>query len=291
MRTLLSLTLLGLLGLLGSAVAAPPRAVRKPPPANISAEDLDAFVYAVLADKAGDYDDALRLYENANRSAPHPNTTYNIANLYLRMEKLDRAIEGYKKYVELAPNAPDRAAVEKLIAELARTPGVAVIDGDDLDAVVFVDGKLIGPSPVVISLPDGRHVVERIGPLSYGSTELTMKPLARQHVALGASRDEGGNVVFHGPPGTRHGSWEDRGHKFRLPGRFTLPPGRHDTFLFSPGHACTPIAFEVPPGDDVVVHVYIDMKPAKRPGCAPITVRANKIVFPPRTGETAKAVP
>ncbi|MBA3395334.1 MAG: tetratricopeptide repeat protein [Deltaproteobacteria bacterium] len=284
MRTLVLLTLLALLG---TAAAAPPRAVRKPPPANISAEALDQLVYAVLADKAGDYDDALRLYENANRSAPHPNITYNIADLHRRLEKLDRAIEGYKKYIELAPTAPDRAAVEKLIAELARTPGVAVIDGEDLDAIVFVDGKLIGPSPVVISLPEGRHVFERIGPRSYGSQEMTVKPMSRHHVSLGSSRDEGGNVVFHGPPGTTRGSWEDRGHKFRMAGRFTLPPGRHDTFLLSPGRACTPIAFDVPPGDDVVVHVFIDMKPVKGTGCIPITVRANKIVFPPRARDAA----
>jgi len=272
-------------GILSAASAAPPRsparATRKLAPAALAPDDVAAFARAVIADKAGDLERAVSHYQDANRPTAHAEIAYNIADLYRRMDDLDRAIASYKQYLELAPTAPDRAAVAKLIAQLERTPGTIVIDGDDLDAVVFVDGKPVGPSPQRLQLPERVHVIERIGPASYGTRDVTPRPHRHEHVSLRAYQETRGNVVFSTTARGMTGSWKDRGHEFRLPGRFTLPPGRHDTFLFEPGRACTPIVFDVPPGDDVVVHVFI-AQPEKRPPhgeCMPIAVQANKVQF------------
>ena len=264
------------------AAAAPNKPVRKPAPPNLAADRLDEFVEAVLYDKAGDYERAVSNYERAGKDLP--NVLYNIADLYRRMERFEDAIEAYKKYLEASPKAPDRAAVEKLVAELAKMPTILVVDGDDLDAVVFVDGKLVGASPITMPLPDGEHVVDRIGPATHTHDTVYAKAMKDEHVS--GHRDESGNVVLstnihYG------GSWEDGGHTFEMDRRFTLPAGRYDTFLFKPGLSCTPLSFQVPP--EGLVYVFVDgPRDLSSKQCAQITVRAQKVTFPKAKKEPRK---
>jgi tetratricopeptide (TPR) repeat protein len=257
------------------AVAAPPKPVRKPPPAGIDKEQLSSYVEAILKDKEGDLDGAVSRYQ---RIKDLPPVMYNMADLERRMENYERAVELYKKYLELAPNAPDRAAVQKLIDQLQKTPTTLVVDGDDLDAVVFIDGKAVGPSPLVTQLADGMHVVDRIGPNSYDHRAVDAKPMKHVH-QRGYGNEKTGNVVMSSPV-AYSGSWRDGDKQFRMHERFTLPPGRVDTYLFEPGRACSPISFQVPA--DGVVYVYVDA-PRERPAkgtCTPIKVTAQKIAFP-----------
>nr|MDQ3369883.1 hypothetical protein [Myxococcota bacterium] len=262
-------------------------AVRKPPPPDLPAAALESFVDAVIADKAGDLEGALRAMTSASREVEHPHLVYNVADLHRRMEQLAQALESYRRYLELAPDAPDRAAVTRLVVELVKTRAIAVIDGEDVDAVVFVDGRPVGPSPVVMPLADGTHTIERIGPASYDERDVTAKPLAQLHISAYSSSPKTGNVVMNGSPGLYQLRWKDRGLEFELPGRFTLPPGRHETFLARPGKACTPIAFDVPPAGELV-HVWIEAARPKEPkgakvdkaACIPITVRASRLRFP-----------
>jgi len=243
---------------------------RKPATDKYPAEAITAFVEAVIADKSGDLDVATRRYTDANRVSPQPNTYWNVAELYRRMEKPDRAVEAYQKYLELAPDAKDRKDVEKLIAQLSRET-IVVLDGDDLDGVILVDGKLIGPSPAVLKLPKGSYVAERISPLSFGSQNLTVRPLATQHLRLG--REQKGNVVLAGNPRGLAGSWEEHGVTFQIPGRFTLPPGKH---TLSPKPACSSIVVDVPREANAVAHVFIEAQPSVT-GCIPIAVKAQTL--------------
>ena len=263
--------------LVGSvALAAPPKPVRKPAPPDLDAKALANWVEAIIYDKKGDYDAAISRYQSVGKDMPA--VMYNIADLQRRAEEWDRAIEAYKKYLELAPNASDKAAVEKLIEQIQKTPQVIVVDGEDLDAVVFVNGKAMGPSPVVTSLPDGEHVVDRIGPASFESERVYAKPMQNRHINAASYREEAGNVVMSSSsPYT--GSWNDGDKQFQMHHRFKLPPGRVDTYYFSPGRACSPISFEVPA--DGVVYVWVDApKDNPRGGCIPIKVTAQKIQFP-----------
>jgi len=210
---------------------------RKAPTDKYPAEALTAFVEGVIADKQGDIDTAVRRYMDANRKSPQANTYWNLGELYRRMEKVDRAIEAYEKYLELAPDARDRDAVEKLVAQLSRD-ATLVIDGEDLDGVILIDGKLAGPSPAVLKLPKGSYFVERVSPTSYGNQIVPARPPANQHIGFRASRatDQTGNVILSAKPSDLPGSWEENGVELRIPGRMTLPPGRQ---TIHPKHACS----------------------------------------------------
>jgi hypothetical protein len=259
-------------------LANPAPAKRKPPTDKYVPESIEPFVDAVLADKAGNLAVALRRYQDSNKISEQANTHYNIADVQRRMERWKQAIESYKKYLALAPNAPDRAEIERLVAQLEKRPGTAVIDGEDPGAVVFVDGKLIGPSPAVLQLADGRHAADRIIPAGHAHRTFEMKPATTEHIRLNPSREEPGNVVLSS--NARYsGSWRDGEQEYRVPGRMALPPGRHSTYFISPNRACSPVVFDAPKPDELVF-VFIDAGEAERGGCVPIKITQTKVRFP-----------
>jgi tetratricopeptide (TPR) repeat protein len=252
--------------------------VRKPPPPDLAADRLDDFVDAIVADKAGDHDRAYHAYVNAGHGTQVPAIEYNLADLLRRMERYEEAIASYKKYLALVPGAPDRAAVQRLIDQLAKTPTTLVVDGEDLDAVVFVDGKQVGPSPVTMSLPDGFHVVDRIGARSFRHEAIVAVPLRDHHVTSNSTHE--GNVVLSTSM-VSPGTWQDGGRTFVVNARFRVEPGHVDTYFRRPGLACSRLAFDVPARG--LVYVFVD-GPRQDPatGCLPITVRVQTLAFPTR---------
>ena len=272
--------------LAGSAAAAPPAgpvARRKAASDKYPVEALSKFVDAIIADKANDWHEARRRYEEANQISPQPSTYYNLGDLLRRMERIEDAIKSYKKYLELAPGAPDRAEVEQLIAELEKTPAFVTIDGEEPDTIILVDGKLIGPSPQTLRIPAGRHAAERIGPNMYHGSSFQVRPGEVQHVVLNRFLGEvTGNVVIASGPGfTTSGSWDDGGRRWTFPGRIELPPGRYATLPWNdPKRSCNPIAFEVVAGKHLT-YVYVDAEPAKeRYGCATLRITQQKLRAP-----------
>jgi tetratricopeptide (TPR) repeat protein len=252
---------------------------RKPATDKLTPEALSTFVDAIVADKAGDLDTAARRYEDASRTDPQPNVAFNLADVYRRMEKIPKAIKSYQKYLELAPDAADRKEVERLIAQLGKTPAVVVIDGEDLDAVVLVDGKLVGPSPAVVRPATGKHTADRIGPASFRHHQFEAKPTATEQLRSN-SDGETGNVVISGSP-MNHYAWTDRDIPYEIGRRMTFAPGHYETYLSTPSYACSPIVFDVPRGDDLT-YVYIDAgTPTNRGDCVPIKVRQQTIRLPP----------
>jgi len=236
---------------------------------------LEYFVDGVMLDKAGDLELAASRYRSASDGMKHANIAYNIADLERRMEDWRAAIEMYKKYLELAPDAPDRAAVQKLIEQIEKTPQAIYVDGEDLDGVVFIDGKPAGPSPLATTLTEGRHVVDRIGPSSHSHRTVMARPMQHEHIT--SHSDDTGNVVLS-TSSSLGGSWKDGKTEYQMNARFALPPGRYDTYFMRPGWACSPLSFEVP--KDGLVYVFIDAPKEKSGECIPIKVTSQKIQFP-----------
>lgn len=256
--------------------------VRKPASLEFSAEALGEFAEAMIADKAGDLEKAKDHYRRALDDAKQPAVLYNMADVERRMERYKDAIETYGKYLDAAPDAPDRAEVEALIAKLKDTPPIITVDGEDPRAIVVLDGVLVGPSPQTITVTPGWHAVDRIGPRSFDHDIFEAKPLDMRHLDSSSRKEEPGNVVFTASSGIqRSGSWLDGDREWRFPHRMDLPAGRYETVLFDDRYLCTSVVFDVPKGDGVF-YVYLDAgaKP-DRSKCTPFTVKIKKLVFPP----------
>ncbi len=263
--------------------ARPGPPVRKPANVSYTGDQLSAFAEASMADKAGDLETAENRYRRACDDAKQATCYYNLADVQRRMERTKDAIESYGKYLEAAPEAKDRAEVEKLVDRLSQTPPVVTIDGDDPRAVVFVDGVYVGPSPQTLQLTEGKHTFDRIGPTSLEHQSDDLKPLQVRHIQGYGNREEVGNVVLSASI-RRSGTWRDGAREWRIPSRVTLAPGRYETLPFGSKSFCNPIVFDIPKGD-AVTYVYIDADEppdgAPRPACVKITVKTRKVSFPP----------
>src|SRR5207253_2261415 len=66
----------------------------------------------------GKFDEALDEYEKAFDAKPIPDFLFNIGQCYRNLGDFDQAIFSYKKYLSLEPDAPNKVAVEALIADL-----------------------------------------------------------------------------------------------------------------------------------------------------------------------------
>jgi hypothetical protein len=256
----------------------PPR--RKPPAEQSPAAAIAPFVQAILADKAGDLDLAQRRYEESAKIFDQPAARYNLADVRRRMEKWQQAVAGYREYLALAPAASDRGEVERLIRDIEARPGLAVIDGDEPDAIVYVNGRLVGPSPVVVALPPGRHHADRVTRDGHAQRSFTVRPATTERVrASVGGRPSGGNVILTGASRT-HGSWRDGDVEYRFPARQLLRPGRHRTQLLGPGRACSALEIDAPPPGQLVL-VYVEVSEVSDGGCSPIQVTQQRVRLAP----------
>jgi tetratricopeptide (TPR) repeat protein len=102
----------------GGVCAAPPAALAEP------AANVDRARKLVREGNAlyqvGRFADAARLYEEAHRVRPRPGTMFNLAQCYRQLKNYERAIFLFRSYLELAPQAPDRADVEATITRLQK---------------------------------------------------------------------------------------------------------------------------------------------------------------------------
>lgn len=88
---------------------------------------------------------------------------FNLARTLERMGRAEEALEHYTRYLELAPQAPDRAAVEGVIAHLRQrieqTSPRVTLASNPAGARVFIDGATTsaGLTPLELRLAPGVH--------------------------------------------------------------------------------------------------------------------------------------
>ncbi|MCS6857156.1 MAG: tetratricopeptide repeat protein [Sandaracinaceae bacterium] len=109
--------------------AIPPRQGERNTEIPRGAQDEEArrrFLEGRSAYEAGNYEEALRLFEEAYRLSPRPALLYNIGQAADRLRFDERALQAFEAYLEVSPqDAPNRAEVEKRIPYLRRR-----IEGD-----------------------------------------------------------------------------------------------------------------------------------------------------------------
>ncbi len=135
------------------------------PPSEEEVQAKAAYAAGVQHFKAKRYADAIREFNKAFRVDPNPVLVFNMARAFEELNEYDSAIEFYRRYLEMAPDADDAPTVADALRALVLlreregvTVSVSVTTQPD-GARVYVDGREVGTSPLRLALPVGRHFV------------------------------------------------------------------------------------------------------------------------------------
>lgn len=87
----------------------------------VAAQDADAEAKALFREgneafTSGDYERALERFEAAYAKSPRARLLYNIATTLDRMQRDEETVAALKRYLTVAPDAPERVEVEQRIA-------------------------------------------------------------------------------------------------------------------------------------------------------------------------------
>lgn len=110
----------------------------------------------------GEFQHSLKLFRQAYDTYPHPDLLYRIALCYERLGEDQQAVNFYRQFLEEAPEAKERARVERTIevieARIARSEIRVTSEPDG--AVVFIDDEANGPAgttPTALAIKPGNY--------------------------------------------------------------------------------------------------------------------------------------
>jgi hypothetical protein len=191
-----------LLGLAARVAVAQPSAEDKK-------EAKAAFARAEAAEKRKDWRTAIDEYQHAYDVLPHPDVLSNIALDLERLEEYRDAATFYRRYLDESPDASDRDRVEKLIEKLRARPAALTITTDPDGAEVTLDGKRLGPSPVVakvsgtveIEVTDASGTATRTITVEFGEPATIHVPvMARSGYLVVSSNVAGAQILLDDQP-------------------------------------------------------------------------------------------
>lgn len=113
----------------------------------------------------GRYSDAAASFLAADRLQPTPAIQLALGKTYEQMNDPSHALASYREYFVRAPRAPDRAQVQVRVAALASQlaeRGVQQISVSSVPpgAIVVIDAKPLGTTPIYVDLSPGAHHLE-----------------------------------------------------------------------------------------------------------------------------------
>lgn len=203
-----------------------------------------AFKRAVEAEERQDWRTAVDEYLTAYELAPHHDVLFNVATVYERMSELRQAATYYSRYLKDAPEAPDRAKVERTIETLRTKPSVVTVETAPTGAMIVVDGERKGRAPIELRLAGGQHqiVAEHAGTTStrmitveYAEPAAIMLAVGGNGTLVVGSNEAGATVRLDGNPvGV-------------TPYSGAVTPGRHIVIVEKPGFATVERVVDVPP--------------------------------------------
>jgi tetratricopeptide (TPR) repeat protein len=149
-------------------LAAAPSASAAPPESGASgAEELRheakaRFQAGAAAYQAGRFDEAIQLFQAADRLVPSPVLSFNVARSYDGLNESSRALAFYREYLRRAPSPGNGDAVRRRISEIESAltasgePLLSVLS-QPTGASVSIDGRPSGVTPLSLSVPAGAH--------------------------------------------------------------------------------------------------------------------------------------
>ncbi|MEZ4399575.1 MAG: hypothetical protein R3B06_06135 [Kofleriaceae bacterium] len=264
-----------------AAPAAPAARADEPPPLPPRVEEAARAVFAEAqaADRAGDLVTAIDRYRQLQKIAPHPNITYNLADVLRRKRDLRGAAREYRAYLRQDPTAADRRKVEQVIRQLEATPGQLDVSIKGDAAVVFVDGKRQAPADkLFLELAPGPHRFDAVSRISFRSLTHAVDFARSSSFTLSLPARADGNLLVSGS------GWLERAKvtidgatPTRLGAAVEVVAGDHTVVVERDG--CT-WSKRVAVPTDAIVYVYVDV-----PGPPPPPIE------PPRTKPARPAPP
>jgi tetratricopeptide (TPR) repeat protein len=122
------------------------------------------YAQGAAAYRAGQFDEAVELFLTADRLAPSPALSFNVARAYEKLEQPARALEHYRAYLRRGAEPRHETAVRARVSELEgvlKARGVQQLSvlSEPSGAHVLVDGRPAGTTPWTEELAPGEHVV------------------------------------------------------------------------------------------------------------------------------------
>jgi tetratricopeptide (TPR) repeat protein len=145
-----------------------------------------AYERGQAAFSAGQYDQARIAFEEAFAAVPNPIVLLSVAESRTKLGQLHEAIAALQRYLELRPDAPDRADVEAKIKELGSTPAFVSVTSKPPGAQLTIDDSPTPQTaPAQLELTAGKHVLKYALPGYVSSSEaLEVDPGARYELEV-----------------------------------------------------------------------------------------------------------
>jgi hypothetical protein len=213
------------------------------------------FTAGQAADKQKDWQTALEHYLRANDLVPHPFAIYNIAVDYERLGRLREAATWYQRYLEAAPESPDRDKVQRTLSELKTRPASLSVRSLPDGARVTIDGQPAGKTPFSANIRGGTHhvAVDRDNQHDERDVELEFGEPADVTFTLGGS---GGTLYVYGSPAGAYFAIDNITVGV-LPATAVVPPGTHQVRVTAYGYTTYETQAQVDPGRTANVSVAL----------------------------------
>ena len=232
-----------------------------------------AFQAGVQAYAEQHYAEALESFRTAYRIRPHPSVLVNLANCYVALNRPQDAISTFERFLNdptVTPTPQQRTEIESALAEARRHLATINVLVFPPGADVYLDGDLVGTSPLrrPLQTGPGPHVIE--ARQAGGGTI--------QHQA----RVEGGGTVTLTLDIARNRSYVGSvAPESQPPAPLATPP-----VPTPPVVAVVPVPVVVPATNVNVTRPVVRVEPARptRPTAPPSLPVARRVVAPVVTG-------
>jgi hypothetical protein len=153
-----------------AVTTAAPRA--EPTPAAKEAARV-AYTRGQAAFAEGQYDAARRAFEEAFAAVPNPIVLLSVAESHAKLGHVRESAASLHRYLELRPDAPDRADIEAKLRGLENTPAFVAVTSVPTGAELTIDdAPSTQRAPAQLELTPGKHTLKYALPGYASSSEL-----------------------------------------------------------------------------------------------------------------------
>jgi tetratricopeptide (TPR) repeat protein len=145
-----------------------------------------AYTRGQAAFAAGQYDVARSAFEEAFAAVPNPIVLLSVAESHAKLGHVREAAAALHRYLELRPDAPDRADIEAKLKGLENTPAFVAVTSVPPGAELTIDdGATRQTAPAQLELTPGKHTLKYSLPGYTSSSELlVVDPGARYDLEI-----------------------------------------------------------------------------------------------------------